>query len=340
MRSLTGASNARGPLSRSGSGCGAGDAGGALRRALGAPCWWRCWGFSRRAPPTCRSMPGYPQERLSLDAGRQRRAGAASPRRAWRPGCRRRGRGCPARRAMGEDRTRERIGRSPTAPATAADPGLCDLHLGLDRPAEGRGGAAPRGRPPGAGRPTTSRLGAGRAGWRQLSNVSFDAATFEIWGALLHGGDPGGRAAGDAPGAGASWRRSCAERRITVLFLTTALFNQMAQRGAGGVRVRCATCCSAARRSIPERCGGCCADGPPERLLHVYGPTENTTFSTWYRGGHGRRGCGDGADRPADRQHPGLSPGRGAAAGAAGGGRRAVSRRGRPGPRAISTSRS
>lgn len=23
-------------------------------------------------------------------------------------------------------------------------------------------------------------------------------------------------------------------------------------------------------------------NGPPERLLHVYGPTENTTFSTWH----------------------------------------------------------
>ena len=27
----------------------------------------------------------------------------------------------------------------------------------------------------------------------------------------------------------------------------------------------------------------CLAAGPPARLLHVYGPTESTTFSSWHR---------------------------------------------------------
>ena len=55
------------------------------------------------------------------------------------------------------------------------------------------------------------------------------------------------------------------------------------------------------------RCATVLAHGGPGALLHVYGPTESTTFATWYRSrdGGGRRR--DGADRPADRQHHGAT---------------------------------
>ncbi len=114
----------------------------------------------------------------------------------------------------------------------------------------------------------------------QISNVSFDAATFEVWSALLNGGvavilpreiilSPSGIA--DA----------LREHRIDTLFLTTALFNQVAKVTAGafaGVRevfVGGEAADPRCMRSVLE-------DRPPERLLNVYGPTENTTFSCWY----------------------------------------------------------
>ncbi|MCP4653973.1 MAG: AMP-binding protein, partial [bacterium] len=62
----------------------------------------------------------------------------------------------------------------------------------------------------------------------QASNTSFDAATFELWGALLHGGRLVGISKDEAlePPALAA---AIEERAITALFLTTALFNQVAR---------------------------------------------------------------------------------------------------------------
>ncbi|HEX9942664.1 MAG TPA: non-ribosomal peptide synthase/polyketide synthase [Thermoanaerobaculia bacterium] len=114
----------------------------------------------------------------------------------------------------------------------------------------------------------------------QASNTSFDAATFEVWGALLNGGCLVGvsRELALSPGEFAAALR---ERGITTLFLTTALFNQMVRVVPdafstlthvlfGGEAVDP----SAVRRALTE--------GPPQRLLHVYGPTESTTYATWH----------------------------------------------------------
>jgi amino acid adenylation domain-containing protein/FkbH-like protein len=113
------------------------------------------------------------------------------------------------------------------------------------------------------------------------SNPAFDASTFEIWGALLNGArlrvinqpvllEPERFAAALVNGA------------VTTLFLTTALFNRYAA-------------------VIPEALaslkyllfGGEVSDprivrrllqvGRPEHLLHVYGPTESTTFATSFQ---------------------------------------------------------
>ncbi|QDL09668.1 non-ribosomal peptide synthetase [Brasilonema octagenarum UFV-E1] len=114
----------------------------------------------------------------------------------------------------------------------------------------------------------------------QASNASFDAATFEIWGSLLHGArlvvipqnvvlSPEDFAA------------SIHEQKISVLFLTTALFNQLASIVPhvfkdlryllfGGEAVD------------PKSVQAVLRNGLPQRLLHVYGPTESTTFSCWY----------------------------------------------------------
>ncbi|MEP6914510.1 MAG: amino acid adenylation domain-containing protein [Acidobacteriota bacterium] len=115
----------------------------------------------------------------------------------------------------------------------------------------------------------------------QASNSAFDAATFEIWGALL----TGARLVGVSKDTALSPRDFAAELRdkqITALFLTTALFNQMAREAPGAfaplshVLFGGEAVDAASVRAV-------LSDGPPARLLHVYGPTENTTFSTWYQ---------------------------------------------------------
>ena len=73
-----------------------------------------------------------------------------------------------------------------------------------------------------------------------------------------------------------------AAQGIDVLFLTTALFNQIAREQPqtfaslkyvlfGGEAVE------------PKWVKEVLEKGAPANLLHVYGPTENTTFSSWYR---------------------------------------------------------
>jgi amino acid adenylation domain-containing protein len=114
----------------------------------------------------------------------------------------------------------------------------------------------------------------------QVANTSFDAATFEIWGALLNGGTvvilP--RATTLSPTAFAA---ALQEQRIDTLFLTTALFNQIASeapRAFSGLR----HLLFGGEAVDPRWVGHVLRNGPPARLLHVYGPTENTTFSTWH----------------------------------------------------------
>ncbi|MEM1369094.1 MAG: AMP-binding protein [Cyanobacteria bacterium P01_H01_bin.15] len=112
------------------------------------------------------------------------------------------------------------------------------------------------------------------------ATVVFDAATFEIWGALLNGGTIVGIAQNILlqPRDLAAFLKI---QNVTTLFLTTALVNQTAAVYPdafaslkyllfGGEAVN------------PQRIREILAAEPPQHLLHVYGPTENTTFSTWY----------------------------------------------------------
>ncbi|MCT7951957.1 amino acid adenylation domain-containing protein [Ancylothrix sp. C2] len=114
----------------------------------------------------------------------------------------------------------------------------------------------------------------------QAANLCFDAATFEIWGALLNGAELVGinQEILLSPHDFAAEIRA---KKISFLFLTTALFQEIA-------------------RNVPQafeslRCllfGGERVDvrwvkkvlkaGAPQELIHVYGPTENTTFTSYY----------------------------------------------------------
>jgi amino acid adenylation domain-containing protein len=112
------------------------------------------------------------------------------------------------------------------------------------------------------------------------SNVSFDAATFEIWGALLHGGTlvivPRETALSPPEYAAEIERRG-----VTALFVTTALFHQMADE-APGVFAPVGTVLVGGEVLDPARMRRVLEAAPPRRLVHVYGPTESTTFATWH----------------------------------------------------------
>lgn len=115
----------------------------------------------------------------------------------------------------------------------------------------------------------------------QLSSSSFDAATFEIWGALLNGA----RLVILGPEVLLSpqaLHRRIRQEGITTMFLTTELFNHLAyshpslfegvrQVLFGGDRADVRAVREVLRRS------------PPQRLVNAYGPTEATTFATWHR---------------------------------------------------------
>lgn len=118
----------------------------------------------------------------------------------------------------------------------------------------------------------------------QASNASFDAATFEIWGALLNGACLVG-VARDTTLVPVHYAAFLREQRITVMFMTTALFNQIALEkpdafaglrallvGGEAADVECV------RRVLRS-------PGRPQRLLNVYGPTESTTFASWHEVG-------------------------------------------------------
>jgi len=114
----------------------------------------------------------------------------------------------------------------------------------------------------------------------QASNVSFDAATFEIWGALL----AGARLVNidkDALLSPTDLTKNIQKSKITTLFLTTALFNHIACDEAeaftnlryllfGGERVE------------PQWVARVLSEAKIAHLLHVYGPTETTTFASWH----------------------------------------------------------
>ncbi len=114
----------------------------------------------------------------------------------------------------------------------------------------------------------------------QVSNISFDAATFEIWGALLNGAQLVGieREVTLSPRDLAKY---IDEHQITVIFLTTALFNLIARMEPAALHSM--RCVLFGGEEVDQKWVRVVIEkGPPEFLLHVYGPTENTTFTSWY----------------------------------------------------------
>ncbi len=110
---------------------------------------------------------------------------------------------------------------------------------------------------------------------------AFDASTFEVWGALLHGGRLCLVDDIDILDA-ARLARHLADERITTLWLTTALFNQLCDADLA---------LFAPLRHLlvggdvlsPRHIRRVREAHPGLAVINGYGPTENTTFSTTWR---------------------------------------------------------
>lgn len=114
----------------------------------------------------------------------------------------------------------------------------------------------------------------------QTGSIVFDASTFEIWGALLNGLELYLLKKSDLLNP-LFFQNYLLKNKISSLFLTTALFNKFCEENpkmfnglkyllTGGEAV------SIKHMKIAK------AENPNLNLVHVYGPTENTTFSTYY----------------------------------------------------------
>ncbi|HEV2733815.1 MAG TPA: amino acid adenylation domain-containing protein, partial [Longimicrobiaceae bacterium] len=125
-----------------------------------------------------------------------------------------------------------------------------------------------------------ARLGPGDA-VAHAANPAFDAATWEVWGALLNGArlvilDR------DVVLSPARLERELAARGVSALFLTTSVFNLVA-REAPAAFAPLRHVVLGGEAADPHAVRAVLRAGPPERLVNGYGPTEAAVFATWHR---------------------------------------------------------
>ncbi|MFJ2034176.1 amino acid adenylation domain-containing protein [Streptosporangium sp. NPDC087985] len=113
-----------------------------------------------------------------------------------------------------------------------------------------------------------------------LSNPAFDAATFEIWGALAAGATLVVEEQ-DVVLSPTRLQRFLEQRRITVLWLTATLLNQVADFAPDALR-NLRVLLFGGEKADERRLARLLAGRPPARVVNGYGPTENTTFSTFH----------------------------------------------------------
>src|SRR5262249_43082432 len=112
------------------------------------------------------------------------------------------------------------------------------------------------------------------------ASCSFDAATFEVWAPLLNG------AAivilkQEQLLSGAELERQLRQNGGTTLFLTTALLNQLVEDKPDAF-ASLDTLLFGGSAVDPRPIRRMLESGAPGRVLHVYGPTECTTFATYH----------------------------------------------------------
>lgn len=114
----------------------------------------------------------------------------------------------------------------------------------------------------------------------QLANPAFDALTFEVWSTLA-----AGATVVVPPAAGqvdlGTWGDLLVRYRISALFLTSALFDLIA-RAEPSAFASVATLLVGGDTMDPAVVRRVLDADPPGRLVNAYGPTEATTFATFY----------------------------------------------------------
>ncbi|HVK25617.1 MAG TPA: amino acid adenylation domain-containing protein, partial [Actinokineospora sp.] len=116
----------------------------------------------------------------------------------------------------------------------------------------------------------------------QASNLSFDAATFEIWGPLCAGGRIVGVPKDDLLSAPA-FAKTLRDNKVDLMFLTTSLARQLAVEAPetfAGLRQLLV----GGEQADPEMITRLRAVGGPS-VHNVYGPTETTTFALSWEAG-------------------------------------------------------
>src|SRR5262249_49342080 len=121
-----------------------------------------------------------------------------------------------------------------------------------------------------------ARFGSDRV-FLQLAPVAFDASTFEIWGALLHGAKL--VLAPDGPIDLEIVETLITRHRVTTLWLTASLFNLIVESRPSVLRDVEEVLTGGEALSVPHvRMAFDCLP-PSTRLINGYGPTECTTFA-------------------------------------------------------------
>lgn len=113
----------------------------------------------------------------------------------------------------------------------------------------------------------------------QLSNVSFDASTFELWGALLNGGrlvlQP------QSKPTLAEVTETIERYGVNIMFITTGLFNVLVDEHVDRLKGLKCILTGGEVMSLPHIRKALSVLGPGV-LNNIYGPTENTTFSCFH----------------------------------------------------------
>jgi amino acid adenylation domain-containing protein len=123
-----------------------------------------------------------------------------------------------------------------------------------------------------------ARFGAGET-FAHLAATSFDASTFEIWGALLHGAKcvlypqriPAVKELGDF----------LHEHKVTTLWFTSSLFNVVIDQAPEALANVRQLLIGGEALSVPHVRRGL-ALLPHTQIINCYGPTESTTFTSCY----------------------------------------------------------
>lgn len=113
----------------------------------------------------------------------------------------------------------------------------------------------------------------------QLSNYAFDGSTFDIFGALLNGAKLvliDKESISDIT----EWTKMIENERISLLFITTALFNTVVDVNVEALSQVRKVLFGGERVSVNHVRKALDTFGD-DKLIHVYGPTESTVFATY-----------------------------------------------------------